>query len=336
MDFLVQYLVQTVFHSLVIALVIEGVMGLWRVREPSSQVRFRFLALLLPVVFFPLYSLAYPQRLGMDFHKGVALIDSDQWLGLGLASGLGGGVTIGHLFWAVLVLTTLLFAIKEGIPSLRYYLWSRPVLPPIGRGQFPKLDAALAGLALATSYPGPTVLLSPEDSPVVHSLGHQAIVVSASAIEMLDREELEAVLAHELAHLKEQDSLLTKASLAFRFFMFYNPVAFLVFRRIVSDREKICDDMAVSFTGKRLALASGLLKVFRRGTASSAPAAMPAEKREWPLPRISALESQACSELVKERVRRMVGPDRDGGVSYPYFRMGMVVALLAALLFYVV
>ena len=69
----------------------------------------------------------------------------------------------------------------------------------------------------------------------------------------MDDEELEAVISHELAHLAVAGYRIAQAALWLRFLMFYNPVALLIFRRILDDNEKSCDEIAVLASGKRLA-----------------------------------------------------------------------------------
>jgi beta-lactamase regulating signal transducer with metallopeptidase domain len=181
----------------------------------------------------------------------------------------------------------------------------------------------------------PAVFVSAKDAPMIYSLGRNALVLSESTINMLDSEELEAVIAHELAHLAWQASGINRLFLALRFLMFYNPVALFIFRRNVNDTEKICDDMAVSFTGKHLAIASGLLKISRNTAAVSSPVTT-GVRRRWLSPRISALENQAYRRLVKERVERMIHPDKSSDVPYQNFRVVFIAWLLVALLFFVV
>jgi Zn-dependent protease with chaperone function len=73
--------------------------------------------------------------------------------------------------------------------------------------------------------------------------------------------EVEAVLAHELSHLKNNDSLekglARLAKLAFAF----DPILHLVEAAVHRERELLADQSSVRYTQKPLALASALLKV---------------------------------------------------------------------------
>ncbi|MBF8296997.1 MAG: peptidase BlaR1, partial [Bacteroidetes bacterium] len=128
---------------------------------------------------------------------------------------------------------------------------------------------------------------------------------SMSAIELLDIEELEAVIAHELAHFTREPLVIGRICLALRFLMFYNPVALLVYHRINNDTEKLCDDLAVSFTGKRLALVSGLLKILKHTTGKT-PDSQSDELRQWHSFTAKAFENQAHLALAKERAERIL------------------------------
>ncbi|MFH1169681.1 MAG: M56 family metallopeptidase [Chloroflexota bacterium] len=326
-----QYVLQTYLHSVIIAIVIEAIIAFWHLQRPRIQVRFRLLVL-LPGLYLPLFNLLYPPRSGIFFHQAVAIFDFSQWLRLRLV----GGLALWHLLAAMLALTALYFLLREAIPTARHYLGHHHRLPTVNDGQFPKLDSVLDSLSRHRGFPKPLVLLSPEAHPIIYTMDRRRLVLSASVINTLDTDELEAVIAHELAHFTREIYITGWICLVLRFLTFYNPVALIVFRRIINDSEKTCDDMAIATTGKRLALASGLLKVFLHSAATT-QAAIPSEDDRWLRlsPRLSALEDRASRELLKERVERTLHPEEDG-VSHPNPRLAATAILLATLLFFVV
>ena len=87
------------------------------------------------------------------------------------------------------------------------------------------------------------------------------ILLSDDLLKDLDSSEVEAVLAHELAHLESGDITLVQLSGVLRDLLAWNPFAHIAFRRLSLDRELEADRRAASLTGKPLAVASGLLKV---------------------------------------------------------------------------
>jgi len=150
-------------------------------------------------------------------------------------------------------------------------------------------------------------------------------------IDLLDDDELQAVIGHEIAHLSPRVRWLNRALLVLRWLPFYNPLPGLVFRRIINDIEMLCDDTAVRLTGKRLPLTSGLLKISR-----TAAKTRPAGPDEGPTkPARTRLEDIANHNLVRERARRLV---QGAGEDIPYqgLRLSVTALGLAALLFFVV
>ena len=320
-----QYFSQTILHSFVTALVVEAIMKSDLIREPSLQIKMRSLSLWLPVIYLPVLFIAYPSRTSEQFHQ-AALFDSNQWLGLQLT----GPVYLWHMFAALLAFTAAFFAVKELYPAIRYAAGNSPSQPALQRGQFIQLDSLLDNLRLKKEISGVTVLMSGDTAPIVYTAGRKKLVLSKAAIELLDSEELEAVIAHELAHFSLWVLLLGRINLTLRFLMFYNPVALLVFHRINNDTEKLCDDLAILRTGFRLALVSGLLKIFK-GTAGNTD---PGEKKL--ALSTSRLESRAHLALVKERAQRMMRNKDISSFSRGNWLVAVTASLLMVLLFFVV
>jgi beta-lactamase regulating signal transducer with metallopeptidase domain len=71
------------------------------------------------------------------------------------------------------------------------------------------------------------------------------ILLPAAAIAGLTPEQLEAVLAHELAHIRRHDYLVNWLQLAVETLLFYHPAVWWISSRIRDERELCCDDLAV-------------------------------------------------------------------------------------------
>jgi len=91
--------------------------------------------------------------------------------------------------------------------------------------------------------------------------GRGRIFVGRDLLSCLDDTELEATLAHEVAHLEARDVRLVAAAGVLRDVMFWNPLAHLALRCLRVDRELEADRRAATLTGRPLALASSLLKL---------------------------------------------------------------------------
>jgi beta-lactamase regulating signal transducer with metallopeptidase domain len=110
-------------------------------------------------------------------------------------------------------------------------------------------------------------------TPQVFGWLRPVIVVPAAALARLSPSEFEAVLAHELAHIRRRDYLVNLAQTVVESVLFYHPAVWWVSRRIREERELCCDDWAVRVCGDRVAYSKALIKVEEEETPMFAMAA---------------------------------------------------------------
>lgn len=104
-----------------------------------------------------------------------------------------------------------------------------------------------------------TLLVSDRVSvPVV--VGHlkPVILMPLSVLSGLSYKEVEAVLLHELGHVKRNDYLINMLQTVLEVVFFYHPAVWWLSGRLRSEREMCCDDMAIAISGDPLTFARAL------------------------------------------------------------------------------
>lgn len=96
------------------------------------------------------------------------------------------------------------------------------------------------------------------DVPTVIGWMKPVILLPASALAGLTPHQLEAILAHELAHVRRHDYLVNLLQTLVETLLFYHPAVWWLSRRIRAERENCCDDLAVSLCGDPYTYAKAL------------------------------------------------------------------------------
>ena len=166
---------------------------------------------------------------------------------------------------------------------------------PVSREELPRVYNVVERLTQKIGIPTPKIYVIPTDSPNAFATGrnpsHASVAVTQGILNLLNDEELEGVLAHELGHVRNRDILISSIAAtlagaityASRFGMFFGggdrddrrggalgallmlilaPIAAMLIQLAVSrSREYQADSTGAQFTGNPYALASALAKL---------------------------------------------------------------------------
>jgi heat shock protein HtpX len=213
--------------------------------------------------------------------------------------------------------------------------------------QAPELHRIVEGLCARAGLPKPRLFLIPQESPNAFATGrnpeHAAVAVTQGLVRLMDREEIEGVIAHELSHVKHRDILIGSIAatlagavsllaamarwgalfggygdrdrdgggvLTLLVMAIVAPIAALIIQMAVSrSREYAADQGAAEMTGNPFGLARALKKL---GVASGR-IPLQSEPATSHLFIVSPLRGQSLASLfsthppLEERIRRLTG-----------------------------
>ncbi|RQG89139.1 zinc metalloprotease HtpX [Natrarchaeobius halalkaliphilus] len=198
----------------------------------------------------------------------------------------------------------LLFALLFGGFSLVQYYYSDTLTlrsmgaRTVSADEYPQLHASIERLSQQADLPKPTVAVVDSQVPNAFATGRNqrnaAVAVTTGLLRTLERDELDGVLAHELAHVKNRDMMVmtiasflsTIAFMMVRWGAFFGGgrgrgggrggggivvailvslvvwiISYLLIRALSRYREYSADRGAAAITGNPAALASALMKI---------------------------------------------------------------------------
>jgi len=136
-----------------------------------------------------------------------------------------------------------------------------------------KGEPLISGSALETLHrvktllrerrPVTLILSSDFPEPGVCGIRRPKLVLPKRVVEALTDQELEAVLLHEVAHVRRRDNLVSLFQSWLGCVFWFHPVVWLINRQLLQERERACDEEVLSHTRNSQEYLSSLLKVFR-------------------------------------------------------------------------
>jgi beta-lactamase regulating signal transducer with metallopeptidase domain len=115
--------------------------------------------------------------------------------------------------------------------------------------------------ALGLRYAVALLETASAEVPTVVGWLRPVILLPASALSGLSAEQIEMLLAHELAHIRRNDFFINVLQSVVETLMFYHPAAWWISSRIRVEREHCCDDLAVEVCGNPVQYARALTRL---------------------------------------------------------------------------
>jgi Zn-dependent protease with chaperone function len=286
---------ESILHGLIAAPAVVAILAAGGIRSAKTRLRFWLLAIACPVAFTPLIAALAPARLDDAFR--------DQW-------SLLSGSHFAFLRWRETKLSTLGAFALAAIGSLLYLRDLLPFLLDLvrsrKRGQplaaVPDALArsvSMAAAALRTTEPKLHVLASPYPILICRGWRKPHIVTSTGLLASLSTDELDAAIAHEVAHARRRDPAFGWVLMLVRGLFLFNPFVQLCARATAHEIECRADDDAAATSGGPEPVVRSLRKL-AGGRRADAPDQGPRLLHGF---RLAAVEARCRSLLDARRAR---------------------------------
>jgi len=262
---LLNYVLSVVFDAAVTFVIVLAILAIFRVKSPATRLAFLFLPLIKPFVVIMDSISSASDLQDKIFGVGIRMPDpldtiSSPWAEY--SSFTYNSSTFG------IAVTVIIFAIAVVIVGrwvqLFLFLNSFKKEERLSKSEYPQVYETLDRLVEKFDVKRPELVLSKNFLFVPFSVGSitPIIILSAELLQNFTQEQLEIMLAHELAHIERRDNFTGWASLICRDIMFYNPLAYKVYGKIEEEKELVCDRIAHEKTGiSTKAIANTLLDI---------------------------------------------------------------------------
>ncbi|MBI4912590.1 MAG: M48 family metalloprotease [Acidobacteria bacterium] len=242
--------------------------GLWLLRRRSPQARYAlacaFMALmaLAPVATYRVVDLGWKQNAEIAPARSPADVRTAPSEALPAPAGAPAGSPLAPLMpWALGA-----WAVGVAFLSLRLlggWLWLVRLRARLSENADLDWQLRLRGLGRRMGIQQGVSLLRSSwvQTPMVVGWLRPAILVPVAAFAGLSPEALEAVLAHELAHIRRHDYLVNLLQSALETLLFYHPAVWWLSAQLRQERELCCDDAAVAVCGDPVLYARALAEL---------------------------------------------------------------------------
>lgn len=249
---LLNHIVPSIFDAAASLLLVLLIFKIFNIKNPATRFLFLFLPLLKAFIIFIdnaastphtqsngiiMFRLRMPDPFGLitpPFKELVTITYNHRALVIALA------------LTAAIILAILLV---RWVQLLLFFHRFREA-EQVSETEFPWLYESLKCLSAKFNTDTPKLVFATNYQFVPFSFGYKKpiVVVSKELIRSFPGEQLDIMLAHELAHIKRKDYFTSWIALVLKDCMFFNPLIRFSYRALGEEKEKICDTIALEKT----------------------------------------------------------------------------------------
>jgi beta-lactamase regulating signal transducer with metallopeptidase domain len=252
LEILTDYIIPVIYSSFSSLVVVLFILFIFRIKDSNIRILFFFLPLIKPFITVsekisrPLFR---PELISIFFR----LPDPKNLIGV-LERLEKGPAVFSDLNYLVLLLTIIgIIAILIAKWITLYFFYRKLAYEDlVTRKDVPEIYTIIDDYTRKTKIMTPYVSLTHRHyfSPFVIGIKKIALVLSPRLIDILNKDEKEVLIQHELSHIKRNDNITSWIALILRDLLFFNPFSYIAYSLIKSEQDKDSDKLVVKYTGK--------------------------------------------------------------------------------------
>lgn len=250
LEILIDYIIPIIYSSFSSLVIVLFILFIFRIKDSNIRILFFFLPLLKPFITVTEkiseshYTIEYPIGL-------IRLPDPNNIFNI-IEEFESGPALFSNLDFLVLFITAMsVLAVLITRWTLLYLFYRRLAHEDrVGKKEVPEIYQIIDDYTRKTKVKAPCVSLTHRHylSPFVVGIRKFALVLSPRLIDILDNEEKEVLIQHELSHIKRKDNVIGWAALILRDLLFFNPFSYIAYSLIKSEQDKDSDKLVVKYT----------------------------------------------------------------------------------------
>jgi beta-lactamase regulating signal transducer with metallopeptidase domain len=281
LEILIDYIIPVIYSSFVSLVVVLFVLFIFRIKDSNIRILFFFLPLVKP--FITISERISKSHYLVEHPIGLIRLPDPNNIFNIIEEFERGPSVFSDLDYLVLLITAVsILAVLVTRWILLYFFYRKLAYEDrVGRKELPEIYRIIDDYTRKTKVKTPCVSLTHRHylSPFIVGIKEFALVLSPRLLDILDNEEKEVLVQHELSHIKRNDNITGWAAMILRDLLFFNPFAYIAYSLIKSEQDKDSDKLVVKYTGRPVKeIARNILSIILK--MKSIPAFKPATQTD--------------------------------------------------------
>jgi len=252
LEILTNYILPIIYDSFVSLVLVLFFLFIFRIKDSNIRILFFFIPLIKPfIVIAEKMDKTYSQSdpiIGL-----IRLPDPNNIINTLKEFERGPAVFSDINYLALLLIAISIFTVLITRWILLYLFYRNLAYEDIvSRKDVPEIYAIIDNYTQKTKTKTPYVSLTHRHylSPFIIGIRNYALVLSPKLMDMLNTDEKEVLIQHELSHIKRNDNLIGWIALILRDLLFLNPFSYIAYSLIRTEQDKDSDKLVAQYSKK--------------------------------------------------------------------------------------